>query len=65
MQKPNETTMSITNAIDWMSVKLNTPCVLLLFVDVSAAFKFLGVLSIFTTIVYNSIKIYKEIKNKQ
>lgn len=67
MPNPNEITMSfIINAIDWVSIKLNTPgIIILLAIDTSTAVKVFGLLSIISTIVYNSIRIYKEIRNKK
>lgn len=52
------------NAIDWVSVKLNAIC-FLSFLSDSGFLKALGGIATFTTILYNSIKIYKETKKSK
>jgi hypothetical protein len=49
-------------AIDWTSVKLAG--VSLLFIGGSKLTMCLGVAAMSSTIIYNSIRIYKELKNK-
>lgn len=52
------------NAIDWVSVKLNAVC-LLGFITGDALLTNLTILATLTTITYNGVRIYKEIKNKK
>lgn len=51
------------NAIDWMSVKLNAVCLLGFLTDDGLITALTGLATV-TTIAYNGIRIYKEIKNK-
>jgi hypothetical protein len=51
------------NAIDWMSVKLNAVCLLGFLTNDGLITALTGIATI-TTIAYNGIKIYKEIKTK-
>lgn len=55
----------IFTAIDWISVKLNIPGAVLLFMDVGALFKIFAVAATLSTLCYNGIKIYKELKSKK
>ena len=50
-----------SNAIDWLSIKLNAICLVGFFTG-SQAIATLTVITTLTTIIYNSIRIYKEIK---
>lgn len=54
----------IYNAIDWMSVKLNAPC-LLGFISGNSFLVGLAAFASISTILYNGIRIYKELKNKK
>jgi hypothetical protein len=51
------------NAIDWMSIKLNAVCFLGFFTG-SNLIATLSIIATVTTIIYNAIRIFKEIKNK-
>lgn len=55
---------TIYDSIDWLSVKLNTPGAVMLFITVGDVIKILGAASIASTLIYNGIRIYKELKNK-
>lgn len=55
----------IINAIDWMSVKLtgaSLPCLLLINPNIGA---WLAIIMFSSTIIYNGIRIYKELKNRK
>jgi large-conductance mechanosensitive channel len=55
----------IGNSIDWLSVKFTIGSIFLAAITWNA---FIGVLSVFalvSTIVYNGIRIYKELKHKK
>lgn len=55
----------ILSAIDWTSVKLtgaSFPFLLLVNPNIGA---WLGIVMLCTTIIYNGIRIYKELKNKK
>jgi len=54
----------INNSIDWFSVKLNAVCLIGLFNGDSISFT-LTVLATLTTIIYNVLKIRKELKSKK
>jgi len=51
-----------SDAIDWVSIKLNAICLVGFFTG-SSAIATLTIIATLTTIAYNSIRIYKEIKN--
>jgi hypothetical protein len=53
----------ILGAVDWLSVKLTGLCITVLFIG-SGILTALSAVAICTTIIYNSIRIYKEIKQK-
>lgn len=55
----------IYSAIDWTSVKLCGISTTPLFINVNPIIKWLSALAILSTVVYNSVKIYKELKTKQ
>lgn len=54
----------IQEAIDWTSIKLNAVC-LLGFISGSTLIVFLTGVATASTIIYNAIKIYQEIKKKK
>lgn len=54
----------LMNSVDWLSVKLNAICLLSFLTD-SGILSGLAGFATLTTIVYNSIKIYKELKIKK
>lgn len=53
----------IIDSIDWFSVKLNLVCILG-FVTGSTIVAFMAGIATASTIIYNAIRIYKELKNK-
>ena len=55
----------IKEAADWTSVKLCGASVTFLFIDLSKLTLRLGIVVMATTIIYNVIKIYKELKTKK
>lgn len=54
----------LLDSIDWFSVKLNAVC-LLGFISGSSLIIGMTVAATATTIIYNGIRIYKELKNKK
>lgn len=54
----------ILQAIDWTSAKLTGASTLFLFINSSSLTVYLGIVVMLSTLVYNGIRIYKEIKNK-
>lgn len=56
--------IDISTAIDWLSIKLTGVTVVLVAITGGSLLTILGVVSVVSTIVYNAIRIYKEIKNK-
>ena len=65
IKMPNTTKMSyrqiMQNSIDWFSIKLNIVC-LIGFTAKSDIIWALTIMATLTTIIYNSIKIYREFK---
>jgi hypothetical protein len=60
-----KTMYHVFNAIDWLSIKLNVPCLLVtLFIDVAPALQWMAAIATCSTILYNGIRIYKELKSK-
>ena len=55
---------SIFSAVDWLSVKFTLLATPFLFIG-SASIQLLGVVAVCSTIVYNCIRIYKELKRKK
>lgn len=55
----------ITHAIDWMSIKLTGIGVGLCAITGNSVLMWLGGVATASTIVYNGIRIYKELKRKQ
>lgn len=55
----------IIDAIDKTSLKLCGISATPLFINATNTLKVLSALAIISTVVYNSIRIYKELKNKQ
>ena len=55
---------SIFSAVDWLSVKFTLLGVPFLFIG-STSIQVLGVIAVCSTIVYNCIRIYKELKRKK
>jgi len=53
----------LNHTIDWMSIKLNAVCLLGFFTG-STIIATLSVIATFTTIIYNAIRIVKELKKK-
>jgi hypothetical protein len=51
------------SAIDWLSVKLNGACIALAFITGEQWLKGLAAIATVSTIIYNGIRIYKELKN--
>jgi hypothetical protein len=54
----------IANAIDWLSVKLCGVSTTFLFITGDKALKWLGIAVMVSTVFYNGIRIYKELKSK-
>lgn len=54
----------ISNSIDWLSIKLNAVCLIGLFNGDLISFT-LTILATLTTIIYNVLKIKKELKSKK
>lgn len=52
------------HTIDWLSIKLNAVC-FLGFLTGSTFIASLTIIATITTIIYNSIRIFKELKNKR
>ena len=52
------------NAIDWVSVKLNGAAIVLAVVTWSTILAWLAGIATISTIVYNGIRIYKELTKK-
>lgn len=52
------------NSIDWLSIKLNAVCLVGFFAG-SSVMATLTIMATLTTITYNSVRIYKEIRNKK
>jgi hypothetical protein len=50
------------SSIDWLSIKLNGACIALAFITGEGWLKALAAIATISTIVYNSIRIYKEFK---
>jgi hypothetical protein len=58
--------LNVLNAsIDWMSVKLNLLVLPVLFVPPHPVIFWLGVAATASTLLYNGIRIYKELKTKK
>jgi hypothetical protein len=55
----------IGSSIDWMSIKLNIPVLPVLFIPPHPVIFWLGVAATFSTLLYNGIRIYKELKTKK
>jgi hypothetical protein len=55
----------IYNAVDWMSIKLCGISTPFLFISGAKVTTYLGVVVMLSTLLYNGIRIYKEIKNKK
>jgi hypothetical protein len=55
----------IFNAIDWVSVKLTGISLPFLFFTPGELTKWLGVIALCSTIVYNTVRIVKELLNKK
>lgn len=53
----------VYNAIDWVSIKLNAPCVIL-FITGNQFLIGLAAIASISTVIYNGIRIYKELKGK-
>lgn len=62
MEEKKEVKMK--EAIDWTSIKLNSVCLLGLFTG-STLIAFLTGIATASTILYNGIKIYQELKKKK
>lgn len=54
-----------TDVIDWLSIKLTGISVTLAFISGNQLVLWFSTVSIATTIIYNLIRIIKEIKNKK
>lgn len=54
----------LNSAIDWVSIKLNAVCLIGLFTGSQLIYNLTAIATI-TTIIYNSIKIYKELKTQK
>jgi hypothetical protein len=52
----------IFNAIDWLSVKLNVALIPIFLVETSIIMKGLALAATLSTLVYNGIRIYKELQ---
>lgn len=63
LKPPMATMEHIKNAVDWTSVKLNGVSLLGLFTG-SEILIFFSCLTTASTFLYNGIRIYKELKNK-
>ena len=57
--------MDLSTTIDWVSVKLLGTGIVLLVVSWGIIITVLSGLAFFSTLLYNGIKIYKELKNKK
>ena len=55
---------TITNAVDWLSVKITVALSIPAFIIGNGVMIALGALSLLTNIIYNTIRIRKELKNK-
>lgn len=55
----------ILHAIDWTSIKLGGFSSIFLIIHVSSMLSVLSSIAVVSTIIYNGIRIYKEIRNKQ
>lgn len=55
----------IKNAIDWLSIKLTGISLVLAAITWGGFIAFLSGIALCTTIVYNGIRIYKELKAKK
>lgn len=55
---------NIFHAVDWFSVKFTLATTPFLFIG-SVSIQVLGVIAVCSTIVYNCIRIYKELKRKK
>lgn len=55
----------ITNSIDWMSVKLCGISTPFLFINATKLTTILGIIVMLSTLAYNGIRIYKELKAKK
>lgn len=56
---------SVLNAVDWVSLKLNGLVIPFLFINPNPFMLWLGAMATLSTIVYNGIRIYKELKAKK
>ena len=56
--------IDFSTAIDWLSVKLTGITVVLIAATGGWALTILGMLSVVSTIAYNAIRIYKELKKQ-
>ena len=57
--------MDFSSAVDWVSIKLLGTGIALLMISGGAFIMWLSGLAFFSTLLYNGIKIYKELKNKK
>lgn len=55
----------IIHAVDTMSLKLNGICLFLLVIDPSSITTWLALGATVSTIIYNSIRIFKEVKQNK
>lgn len=55
----------MNNAIDWLSIKLNVGAIALAAISGQTWLYFLTGLATVSTIAYNGVRIYKELKNKK
>jgi hypothetical protein len=54
----------IYHSIDWLSIKLTGVAIPFLFITGSDVLRLLGYAVMLSTLIYNGIRIYKELKNK-
>ncbi len=55
----------INSSVDWLSIKLTGASILLAAITWNGFIGILSGVALLSTIVYNGIRIYKEIKNKK
>ena len=55
----------ITDAIDWLSIKITTGALLLAAMTWNQILAIMSGIALLSTIAYNGIRIYKELKRKQ
>ena len=60
----SQLTYHLNSAIDWVSFKLNLLVLPVLFLG-NPVLVWMGYLATLSTILYNGIRIYKELKNKE